>query len=91
MRFNVLYLPHVPKELEKLDPQVKKLVKKAIERIADNPTLGKKLTDSLSGHYSYRTSHYRIVYEVHHKEIHTLIVGVGHRREIYDKLKNLLT
>ena len=41
-------------------------------------------------HYSYRVSDYRIIYKVRDSKLIIIIVSVGHRRDVYDKLRKLL-
>jgi mRNA interferase RelE/StbE len=88
--YRLLYLPRVLKDLRKLDPAVRGAAKKALERIASDPSVGKPLLYSLKGYYSFRTSSYRIIYKVRKKELIVLVVAVGHRREVYDSLRKLL-
>jgi mRNA interferase RelE/StbE len=88
--YRLLYLPRVLKDLRKLDPAVQGAAKKALERIASDPSVGKPLLYSLKGYYSFRTSSYRIIYKVRKKELIVLVVAVGHRREVYDSLRKLL-
>jgi mRNA interferase RelE/StbE len=88
--YRLLYLPRVLKDLRKLDPAIRGAVKKALERIASNPSVGKSLLYSLKGCYSFRTSSYRIIYRVRKKELVVLVVAVGHRREVYEGLRKLL-
>lgn len=90
MSYRLFYLPRVLKDLRKLDPSIRSAVKKALERIASDPEVGKPLLYSLKGYYSFRTSSYRIIYKVRKKELIVLVVAVGHRREVYDSLRKLL-
>ena len=90
MTCKLLYLPRVRRDLKKLDPTVRRAVRKALERIAADPLIGKPLLYSLKGHYSFRTSTYRIIYKVRRKELIVLVVAVGHRREVYEALRKLL-
>ena len=90
MSYRLLYLPRVLKDLRKLDPSIRSAAKKALERIASDPAVGKPLLYSLKGYYSFRTSSYRIIYKVRKKELIVLVVAVGHRREVYDSLRKLL-
>ena len=78
------------KRIEKLDPSIKQIIKKAIESLSLNPYRGKPLFYELAGLYSLRTSDYRIIYRVREKELIIIIITVGHRREIYKKLKALI-
>jgi mRNA interferase RelE/StbE len=64
---------------------------KAIESLSANPAKGKPLAYDLAGLNSLRTSDYRIIYRIREKELIIIVIAVGHRREIYKKLKDLLT
>ena len=90
MSYRLLYLPRVLKDLRKLDPAVRSAARKALERIACDPSVGKPLLYSLKGYYSFRTSGYRIIYKVRKRELIVLVVAVGHRREVYEGLRKLL-
>jgi mRNA-degrading endonuclease RelE of RelBE toxin-antitoxin system len=50
---------------------------------------GKRLAYELSGFYSFRTSDYRIIYRIREKELFIIVITVGHRKEIYKKLKKI--
>ncbi|UCC41891.1 MAG: type II toxin-antitoxin system RelE/ParE family toxin [Candidatus Aminicenantes bacterium] len=86
----IKYTREAKKRIEKLDPSVKQIIKKAIDSLSLNPYRGKPLAYELAGLYSLRTSDYRIIYRVKEKELIIIIITVGHRREIYKKLKALI-
>jgi len=86
----IKYTREAKKRIEKLDPPIKQIIKKAIESLSLNPYRGKPLSYELAGLYSLRTSDYRIIYRVREKELIIIIITVGHRREIYKKLKALI-
>ena len=90
MSYELLYLPLASKDIKKLDPSVRRVIKNALLRLSENPMLGKPLSDTLSGYYSYRVSDYRIIYKVRDQELIIIIVSIGHRREVYDKLRKFL-
>ena len=90
MAYKLLYLPRVRKDIRKFDPSLKRTILKALERISTNPEIGKPLQSSLKGYYSFRTSSYRIIYKIVRKEIQILVVMIGHRREVYESLRELL-
>jgi len=77
--------------IEKLDPSVRRLVRKAVESLALEPEKGKPLSHALVGLRSLRTSDYRIIYRVRGGELVVLIVAVGHRRDVYKRLGELLS
>jgi len=88
--YAVFYTAEARKNLEKLDPSIKKIVKRAIESLSLNPAKGKPLAYDLAGLHSLRTSDYRIIYRIRNKELVIIVVAVGHRREIYKRLRQLL-
>jgi mRNA interferase RelE/StbE len=90
-RYSVLFTREAKRNVEKLDPSIRKIVRKALESIAVNPAKGKPLAYDLAGLYSLRTSDYRIIYRIREKELLIIVIAVGHRRDIYKKLKELLS
>jgi mRNA interferase RelE/StbE len=89
--FGIFYTKEAKKNIEKLDSSVRKLVKKAIESLAIDPEKGKPLSYELAGLRSLRTSDYRVIYRIKGGELLIIVVAVGHRREIYKKLNELLS
>ncbi len=89
-RYSVFFTREAKRTIEKLDPSIRKIIKKAIESLAANPAKGKPLAYDLAGLHSLRTSDYRIIYRIREKELIIIVIAVGHRREIYKKLKQLL-
>jgi mRNA interferase RelE/StbE len=75
---------------EKFSPEIKKTAKAALQELAQSPDLGKELQGELSGLRSHRFMRYRIIYKVDTKEKNIVIWAIGHRRDIYENLGNLL-
>jgi len=86
----ILYTREAKRNIGKLDPSVRKLVRKAVESLAADSERGKPLSHELAELRSLRTSDYRIVYRVRGGELVVLVVAVGHRREVYKRLGELL-
>lgn len=84
--FRIVYTKEAKKDIGRLSLKKKRQVKESIERIADNPDIGKHLTKELKGLLSYRSGDYRIVYRIHHKEILVIILTVGHQKDIYKQI-----
>ena len=74
------------KDLRDLDPQVKrKILSYLRERITKKPKdFGKPLSGDKAGLWSYRVQDYRIICRIKDDKLIVLVVGVGHRKEIYD-------
>jgi len=81
--YKILYTNEARKAIDKLPLKKKYRIKNAIERIAQNPQIGKHLTRELAGLLSHRSGTYRIIYRIYHKEILVLILAIGHRKDIY--------
>ncbi len=76
------------KSFGKLDkPVQQKITKFFEERIlpSHNPRqLGKQLKGNLSQYWSYGIGDYRVICEFIDNQLVILVVGIGHRRDIYD-------
>lgn len=75
------------KQLKKLGRQAQReIVCYLDERVAgdeDPRRFGKGLKADLSGLWRYRVSDYRILCQIQDHKLIVLVVGVGHRREVY--------
>lgn len=90
MRWEVSYTPSAAKAIRRLDPQVRARVRAAIEVLREDPLRGKPLQLTLQGLRSWRTGDWRIVYRVVEQRLEILVVAVGHRRDVYDRLHDRL-
>ena len=87
MPCRLLYLPGAEKDIRVLPRAVAGRVRKAAERLAENPGLGKRLAGELVPLWSYRVGDYRIVYKIREAALVVLVVMVGHRRAIYERAR----
>lgn len=87
MRYEVTLAPAAARQLRKFDAQVRRRVQAAIELLADDPRppAATRLVGG-AGEWRVRTGDYRIVYEIEDDRLLVLVVSVGHRREIYQRL-----
>jgi mRNA interferase RelE/StbE len=75
------------RELKTLDRSVVKKAFELIERVvAKDPYSGKALKGNYRGLFSYRFSHYRIVYEIKNQQLVVVILRVRHMKNVYDGL-----
>lgn len=76
------------KELRKLDPSTQKEILNYLRtRIADteNPRIfGRTLSGNKAGLWRYRVGDYRLVCRLEDHILVVLVVGVGHRKEVYE-------
>lgn len=89
-KYTIKFTEEAKKKIQKLDPLIRPVIKKAIESLVENPFRGKSLSYDLAGLYSLRTSDYRIIYRINGTELVIIIISVGHRGDVYKKLKALI-
>lgn len=90
MSWTIRYAASAAKAIRKLDPQVQRRIRAAVETLAEDPERGKPLQLTLRGLRSLRTGDYRIIYRTVSDRLEVLVVAVGHRREVYDRLRERL-
>jgi mRNA interferase RelE/StbE len=87
MTWKIELSAQVDRELGKLDPQSKRILKFLHERVAplDNPrSIGQALQGSKLGEFwKYRVGDYRLICKIEDNRLLILALRVGHRREIY--------
>ena len=87
MTYNLLYSKQAIKDLKKLDPYTKKLIKAWIEKnllnCTDPRAHGKALTANRTGQWRYRIGDYRLICHIDDDKLIILALNVGHRRIIY--------
>ena len=84
--FKILLHKEAAHYYNKLDANQQKRMNQAIEEIKKNPYIPqktKKLKGRLEGKYSYRLSHFRIIYFVDEKNEIIYIEAIGPRGDIY--------
>ena len=89
-KYTIQYTKEAKKKIEKLDPSILVIIKKAIESLSSNPYKGKPLSYELAGLRSFRTTDYRIIYRIKEERLKIIVISVGHRKEIYKRLKELI-
>ena len=90
MAYQLLYSETSRKQIRKLHPQIKHLVKSKIERLRDNPFSGKWLEKELSGYLSMQAKRFRVIYRVKDDDQIVEIHYVGHRKDIYELFKEAI-
>ena len=90
MTWTVRYTETAAKAIKKLDPTVRERVRAAIDAMREDPHRGKPLQLTLKGLYSWRTGDWRIVYRIERQRIEVVHATVGHRREVYTRVRSLL-
>ena len=75
--------------LRHLHPDLKRILRRAMDELAKNSRKGKPLQRELSGLWSLPVARYRIIYQIETTRI--LIIYVGPRRTVYELLREFLT
>ena len=87
MTWTVEFDDSAAKELRKLDKQSQKEILRYLrERIAtdeDPRRFGKSLSRELAGLWRYRIRDYRLICHIEDDRLIVLVLGVGHRKDIY--------
>lgn len=86
MIYQILTTSRFDKELLRLDVRYRQKIENAIEDLAINPLLGKKLNDNLKKYRSVREGVYRIIYEVKKEKLIIIVITVQHRQGVYRKI-----
>ncbi len=90
MTWNLVYATSAARAIKRLDPAVRRRLLAALLTLRADPERGKPLQLALKGLRFWRTGDYRIVYRLTESRIEILVVAVGHRREVYARLKKML-
>jgi mRNA interferase RelE/StbE len=88
--YKLVYSKEAVRQITKLSERIKKQIRTAIEKISGTPEIGKELLNELHGLRSYRSGNYRIIYEIDKKCITIWVLAIGHRKDVYRKLRRRL-
>jgi mRNA-degrading endonuclease RelE of RelBE toxin-antitoxin system len=79
----VIYTDKFEKEFKKSDSSIKEKAKKQIQKIIENPEIGKPLRYNLKGERTVYVWPFRIIYSFFDNIIYFL--RLEHRKEVYEK------
>lgn len=87
MFVRVVYSERVKKDVKKLDPYTKQMIKSWIEKRllhSENPRAhGKALTGNHKGEWHCRIGDCRLICAIEDERLVILALALGHRREVY--------
>lgn len=83
MNFSIRIKSSAAKELGQVGKQDRARIVAAIDRLANNPLLGKALKGDLRGLRRLRVGEYRVMYEVQEDVLVVLVVRVARRMDVY--------
>jgi mRNA-degrading endonuclease RelE of RelBE toxin-antitoxin system len=83
-------LSHASRQiLRHLHPDIKRSVRKALYDLSRSPYQAKPLKEELEGLWSLPVYRHRIIYQIEKNAIS--VVFIGPRRNVYERLRELLT
>jgi len=85
LSWKVTYKESVKKDLKKISPNIKYIIKRAIEEklMSDPVRFGLPLRNNLKGLFKLRIGDYRIIYSISKKIVTVHVIKIGHRKEVY--------
>jgi mRNA interferase RelE/StbE len=88
LTYRIELIPKAERDFKSLDGSVRQRIKQRIDSLAENPfPSGIKKIEGEDELYRLRVGDYRILYQVKGKILLVLIIGIGHRRDIYRRLR----
>ena len=90
-KFSARYTPECARLIFKLAPEIKRLVRATVDTLLEKPKMGTELAGELDGYCSYRVRRHRIIYRVNEEDSCIDVYHVGHRRDVYETLRSLLS
>ncbi len=90
MTYRLVYEPGARDLVRHLPPDLKPIVKRAIETLRADPYAGKELKLELAGYRSLRSRRYRILYRVRERRRVVEIHYFGARTDVYEAFLRLL-
>ncbi|NBQ99971.1 MAG: type II toxin-antitoxin system RelE/ParE family toxin [Actinobacteria bacterium] len=82
-QFTITWTPSARRQLEKLPPDVQRLVATAVDMLSVNPRPPSSARLRNSPNLRVRVRDYRIIYEINDRVLIVKVIRVGHRREVY--------
>ena len=84
--YELIYSPSALKQLEKLEQDIKRRILISLERLRIRPESCdiKKLVGIIG--YRFRVGDYRIIFDMEKDKLIILILQIGHRKNIYEKI-----
>jgi mRNA interferase RelE/StbE len=81
--YRLVFTETAKRQYESLNPRLRHQVDRGLERITNNPKIGKPLRRELKGIWSERVATFRILYKVFEERIEVLVLVIEHRKSAY--------
>lgn len=83
MAFVLQIRPQARKNLDRIPADYRARIIATLDEIVLDPFFGKKLSGKQKGQYSVRVWPYRIIYEIHKRELIVFVIDIDHRGRVY--------
>jgi mRNA interferase RelE/StbE len=83
-RYRLVYSETSRKQIAKLHPTLKPIIRARLDRLQEEPFSGKNLERELSGYKSFRTGRFRIIYRLNEEKEIIEIHYIGRRKDVYE-------
>ena len=84
MPYTVKVLPAAQKQIRRLDPQIRRRVVQAIDKLTEDPRpLGVDKIAGSEAEWRVRVGDWRVIYEIHDDVLVVTVVAVGGRGQVY--------
>jgi mRNA interferase RelE/StbE len=88
LAYRIEFTPKAERDFKALDWQIQRRLARRIDSLAENPyPQGIKKLAGEEELYRLRVGHYRIIYQVQGKRLVVLVIGIGHRSDVYRQLR----
>ena len=89
--YRVKLTPVAIRMFNSLHSTIKKQLKSTLRGLYENPYLGKELRNELINFRSLKIKRYRAIYQIDNRNKEAIVYAVGHRRDIYEIVTELVT
>lgn len=89
--YRVRFTPEASLSISRLHPDNKRIIRDALDDLRHEPYAGDDLQDELAEFKSFKPKRFRIIYTIDDDNRTVHIFYVGHRRDVYDQFRLLLT
>ena len=84
MTYRIEFTSSAERDFAKLTEDIRQRLLPKVDALAHDPRpIGVQKLQGRENRYRIRVGDYRIIYEIRDKILVILIVGIGHRREVY--------
>jgi mRNA interferase RelE/StbE len=83
-RYRLLYSETSRKQIAKLHPTLKSIIRARLDTLQNEPFSGKNLERELSGYRSLRTGRFRVIYRLNEDKEIIEIHYIGRRKDVYE-------